>query len=291
MFSPSCSTLEIPQIIIFDDDYFAAIGLSVFVQKVLGESSICCSRDLTDKSFESFVNSRRRAERFVVIVSICDGNDEQLTFLKQIMSHYRNFRFIVLVSPASCAEEAGNAVGDLVQSLLSWGTFAIIRKGQCAALKEALQAAVHADSRESCCFLRLHRVCDKWVEKYFCTTVGTAISSNAAPSADIDKDDGNVRLLTNAEKRVLSLCSLGFETEQIAEIMDISVPTVRGFLHRAKKKMRAKTRCHLIALWMCFSQSKSIVEQLHRSISAEHVSDTLPKEEHPSGKGMGKLES
>lgn len=286
MFDSASDELGIPQVAIFDDDPYAAIGLSACVQKMLGFSSMCFSGGLTEKSFKSFSMINTNPQRLVFIVSVRGGNDTQLAFLKMVMNCYKGSRFIILVSPVSCKRELASDTADNIQLLLSLGAFAIIRKERCAALKEALQAAVHANPKSShCCFL-LRSVCGKWIDR--------SISVAGKVDADrgvADTDDVNFHRLTVAEDRVLSLFSLGFKTEQIAKIMNIGVPTVRGFLHRAKKKMRARTRCHLIALWMCFAQTKLSIEQMRRSIEMEYVPGIVSADEQQTGEDAGKLEA
>ena len=52
------------------------------------------------------------------------------------------------------------------------------------------------------------------------------------------------KMLTVREIQVLQHISNGFEDKEIAHIMDISVHTVRAFVHKIIQKLSAKNRVH-----------------------------------------------
>lgn len=57
-----------------------------------------------------------------------------------------------------------------------------------------------------------------------------------------------VRVLTNIEKRLISLLAVGFSTAQIAEEMSLSPVTVRAHLRTLRIKLQLDDRVQLIAL-------------------------------------------
>lgn len=52
------------------------------------------------------------------------------------------------------------------------------------------------------------------------------------------------------EIEILNLVSEGNSYKHVARILDLSLPTIKVYIGRAKEKMGAKSICHAIALWV-----------------------------------------
>ena len=50
------------------------------------------------------------------------------------------------------------------------------------------------------------------------------------------------------EIQILELVSKGHSYKQVAYILDLSIPTIKVYIGRAKEKIGAKSICHAIAL-------------------------------------------
>ena len=52
------------------------------------------------------------------------------------------------------------------------------------------------------------------------------------------------------EAEILTLVSEGNSYKQVARVLNLSLPTIKVYIGRAKEKLSAKSICHAVALWV-----------------------------------------
>lgn len=52
------------------------------------------------------------------------------------------------------------------------------------------------------------------------------------------------------ETEILKLVSEGNSYKQVARVLNLSLPTIKVYIGRAKEKLSAKSICHAVAIWV-----------------------------------------
>jgi len=85
---------------------------------------------------------------------------------------------------------------------------------------------------------------ETYVSVEFAMRVVMARLNEPPPKPEIDKSD-----FTPAEKRILDLLALGHTNRQIAERLDLAIPTVKNALCAAFAKLGVRTRVQALLAW------------------------------------------
>jgi DNA-binding CsgD family transcriptional regulator len=132
-----------------------------------------------------------------------------------------------------------NANGLSVAIPRAWQTF--VRSGEYAGARVSIRngaSEVPVDLLARLEFVDDHRV-----------AIHLARADGASPSGN-ERGRNHVGLLTPRERAVIALIAAGHETQDIAELLNVSPATVRTHVRNAMTKLGAHTRAQLVAVAM-----------------------------------------
>lgn len=216
--------MSVVRVGLVDNDRFALAALVGFVKARCAGVEIIWAVDGGDRAVELCRSLRTRPD--VALVDMSMGDVGGVDVIRRIRGRDDS---IVLIGMTSFP------VGEYREAARDAGAQAVVSKGDAAQVRGALRACAEGRLPGEADGVPAPQVFDTPAEAFV-----RVVRSNPA----------GFDLLNDTEGQIIDLCRRGLSSSQIAERLGVSAATVDTHLSRAARKVGARNRVQLVAMWM-----------------------------------------